>query len=44
MTNPDVVIKTVKFMEKAELRMNPELDCPFSAARQPLYIHGGNHE
>jgi len=21
--------------------MNPELDCTFSEARQPLYIHGG---
>ena len=46
MTNPDVVIKTVEFkilLKKAELRRNPELDCPFSEARQPLYI-GGNHE
>ena len=44
MTNPDVVIKTVELMillKKAELRMNPELDCPSSEARQPLYIHGG---
>ena len=44
MTEPDVVIKTVELMillKKAELRMNPELGCPFSEARQPLYIQEG---
>ena len=47
MTNPDAVIKTVELktlLKKAELRVNPESDCPFSEARQPLYIHGGNQE
>ena len=47
MTNPDVVIITVNLMillKKAELRMDPELDCPFSEGRQPPYIHGGNYE
>ena len=36
--NPDAVIKTVKFktlLKIAELRINPELECPFSEARQP---------
>jgi len=44
LTNPDAVIKTVKFktlLKIAELRINPELDCPFPEARQPPYIHGG---
>jgi len=31
-------------LKKAELRMNPESDCPFSEARQPPYIHEGNAE
>jgi len=47
MTNPDSVIKIVEFkilLKKAELRLNPELDCPFSEARQPPYIHEGNPE
>jgi len=41
MTNPDAIIKTVELkvlLKKAELRINPESDCPFSEARQPLYI------
>ena len=43
----DAVIKTVKFktlLKIAELRIKPELDCPFSEARQPPYIHEGNAE
>ena len=47
MTNPDVVIKIVKFktlLKITELRIKPELDCPFTEARQPLYIHEGNPE
>jgi len=47
MTNPDAVIKIVEFkimLKIAELRMKPELDCPFSEARQPPYIHKGNPE
>ena len=47
LTNPDAVIKIVEFMtllKIAELRMNPESDCPFSEARQPLYIHEGSPE
>ena len=47
MTNPDAVIKIVKFkilLKIAELRIKPELDCPFSEAGQPLYIHEGNPE
>ena len=47
MTNPDAVIKTVELkilLKIAELRMKPELDCPFSEARQPPYIHEGNPE
>jgi len=47
MTNSDAVIKIVEFkilQKKAELRIKPELDCPFSEARQPPYIHEGNPE
>ena len=47
LTNPDAVLKTVEFktlLKIAELRINPELDCPFSEARQPPYILGGNPE
>jgi len=43
-TNHDAVIKTVELMtllRKAKLRKN-QLDCPFSEARQPLYIQEGN--
>jgi len=39
MTNPDAVIKTVELktlLKKAEIRINLELDCLFSEARQPL--------
>ena len=45
MTNPDAGIKTVELeilLTKAELRVNLELDFPFSEARQPLYIQEGN--
>jgi len=47
MTNPDAVIKIVEFkilLQKAELRLNPVSDYPFSEARQPPYIHEGNAE
>jgi len=47
LTNPDVVIRIVELFdlaEEAELRIKPELDCPFSEARQPPYIHEGNPE
>ena len=47
MTNPDAIIKIVKFkilQKKAELRIKPELDFSFSEARQPPYIHEGNPE
>jgi len=40
----DAVIKIVEFkilLKKAELRLNPVSDCPFSEARQPpLYMRG----
>jgi len=47
LTNPDVVIRIVELLillKKAELRLNPESDCPLSEARQPPYIHEGSPE